>query len=291
MSSLNQDIQSKLNNLNVFEKLIGINLALFLVALILRPILSTQNSLSWLELPSDFMDFIIQPWSIITYAFAHYDFWHIVFNMLWLYFIGRMFLNLFNIKLGLNVYFLGAICGGLLFLFGYNLLPSFFNTNTRLVGASAAVRALLIFICAYMPNMSVRFFAFNIKLWHIAVAIIGLDIIGLFGLNSGGNLAHLGGTALGYFYAIQLKKGVDIGKGFEKLMDYIIALFKGSKSSPLKTVHRKKTTSNKMGGYSKEEFDEFNKQKRIDIILDKISKSGYDSLTKEEKEFLFRAGK
>ncbi|RSK39240.1 rhomboid family protein [Mangrovimonas spongiae] len=292
MTSLNQDIQNKLNNLNVFEKLIGVNLLLFLIGLILRPILSIQNSLSWLELPSDFMAFLMQPWSIITYAFAHYDFWHIIFNMLWLYFIGRMFLNLFNVKLGLNIYFLGAICGGLLFLAGYNLLPDFFNTNTRLVGASAAVRALLIFMCAYMPRMAVRFFTFNIKLWHIGAVIVIFDVIGLFGLNAGGNLAHIGGAILGYFYAIQLQKGTDIGKGFEKFMNSIIGLFKGSKNSPLKTVHRKKTSSKKnMGGYSKEEFDEFNKQKRIDIILDKISKSGYDSLTKEEKEFLFRAGK
>ncbi|GGH39580.1 protease [Mangrovimonas yunxiaonensis] len=290
MTSLNQDIQNKLNNLNVFEKLIGINLVVFVIGLILRPILSLQNSLSWLELPSDFTAFITQPWSLISYAFAHYDFWHIVFNMLWLYFIGRMFLNLFNIKLGLNLYFLGAICGGLLYLLGYNLLPSFFSSNTRLVGASAAVRALLIFICVYMPYMSVRLITFNIKLWHVAVVIVGLDVVGLFGLNAGGSLAHLGGSLLGYFYAEQLKKGTDIGKGFEKLMDAFMGLFKKGKTSPLKTVHRKKS-SEKMGGYPKEEFKEFNQQKRIDIILDKISKSGYDSLTKEEKEFLFRAGK
>ena len=289
MTTLNKDIQDKLQNLNVFEKLIGVNLVVFFVGLIIKVVFTIGSSLSWLELPSDFMDFILKPWSLITYGFTHYDFWHILFNMLWLYFIGQMFMNLFSVKTGLNVYFLGIITGGLLFLFGYNVFPGIFDGSSRLVGASAGVRALLIFLCAYMPTMEVRFFAFNLKLWYIGVAIVVIDVLGLFGLNAGGNLAHLGGALLGYFYAVQLRKGTDIGKGFEKIMDGFMGLFKKSNKSPLKIVHRKK--SQKVAGYSKDEFNEFNKQKKIDLILDKISKSGYDSLTKEEKEFLFKAGK
>ncbi|WP_418509426.1 rhomboid family intramembrane serine protease [Corallibacter sp.] len=289
MTSLNQDIQDKLQRLNVFEKIIGVNVVVFLLGLILRAVLNQGSSLAWLELPSDFFDFLLQPWSIITYAFAHYDFWHIVFNMLWLYFIGRMFTNLFSVKIALNVYFLGAIAGGLLFMVGYNVFPDFFVGKSRLVGASAAVRALLIFLCAYMPTTEVRVFTFNLKLWYLGAAIVVLDVLGLFGLNAGGNLAHLGGALLGYFYAAQLHKGQDIGSGFERFMDTIASMFKKTKTSPLKTVHKNK--SGKVAGYTKEEFSEFNKQKKIDIILDKISKSGYDSLTKEEKEFLFRAGK
>ena len=116
-----------------------------------------------------------------------------------------------------------------------------------------------------------------------------LDVLGLFGLNPGGNIAHLGGALLGYYYATQLAKGNDIGKGFERFMDSIAGWFKNSpKKSKLKTVHKKKS---KVGGYTKSDFTEFNKQKQIDIILDKISKSGYESLTKEEKEFLFKVGK
>lgn len=289
MTTLNKDIQDKLQNLNVFEKLIGVNLVVFFVGLIIKVVFAIGSSLSWLELPSDFMDFILKPWSLITYGFTHYDFWHILFNMLWLYFIGQMFMNLFSVKTGLNVYFLGIITGGLLFLFGYNVFPGIFDGSSRLVGASAGVRALLIFLCAYMPTMEVRFFTFNLKLWYIGVAIVVIDVLGLFGINAGGNLAHLGGALLGYFYAVQLRKGTDIGKGFEKIMDGFMGLFKKSNKSPLKTVHRKK--SQKVAGYSKDEFNEFNKQKKIDLILDKISKSGYDSLTKEEKEFLFKAGK
>lgn len=289
MTSLNQDIKLKLSQLNVLEKIIAVNVGIFLLAVLLNFVLAApQSSLTWFELPSDFLDFIVAPWSIISYAFIHYDFFHILFNMLWLYIIGQLFLNLFNPKLALNVYFLGAISGGLLFILCYSLFPQVFSTGTRLVGASASVRALLIFLCAYLPSKEIRFFTFNLKLWYFGLAIVILDVLGLFGNNSGGNLAHIGGAALGYFYAVQLRKGVDIGKGFERFMDAIIAYFKTSKKSPLKTVHKNKS---KVGGYAKKDFDAFNDQKKIDVILDKISKSGYDSLTADEKEYLFKAGK
>ncbi|WP_298499974.1 rhomboid family intramembrane serine protease [uncultured Algibacter sp.] len=289
MTTLTQDIKKKLSNLNVLEKIVAINVVIFLLALILR------MNFGWFELPSSFMKFIGKPWSIISYAFLHYDFLHLLFNMLWLYFLGRMFLNLFSPKMALNIYFLGAISGGLLFMLCYTLLPNVFGGNTRLLGASAAVRALLIFLCAYMPNQEIRFFTFNLKLWYVGAGIVALDVIGVFsGIsnpeigNAGGNLAHLGGALLGYYYAKQLVKGQDIGKGFEKLMDSVTSLFKASKKGPLKTVHKNKS---KVGGYTKADFSAFNNQKKIDVILDKISKSGYDSLTSEEKEFLFRAGK
>jgi membrane associated rhomboid family serine protease len=285
--SLTNDIKYKLSHLNVLEKIIAVNLVVYILALLIN--------LNWFELPSDLGNFIVKPWALITYAFVHYDFWHILFNMLWLYVIGRMFLNLFSAKMALNIYFLGAMSGGLLFMLCYTLFPSVFGTNSNLVGASAAVRALLIFLCAYMPNQEVRFFAFNIKLWYIGLAIVILDVLGVFtGIsnpetgNAGGNLAHLGGALLGYFYAKQLLKGDDIGKGFERFMDYVASMFKTSKKGPLKTVHKDKS---KVGGYTKADFNEFNNQKKIDVILDKISKSGYDSLTAEEKEFLFRSGK
>ncbi len=290
MTSLSQDIKDKLSRLNVLEKIIGINLIIYLVGLALK------SNIDWLELPSGFGDFIMQPWTIVTYAFLHYDFWHLFFNMLWLYFIGRMFLNLFSPKMALNIYFLGAITGGLLYMICYTVFPHVFLANSRLLGASAAVRALLIFLCAYMPNQELRFFMFNLKLWYVGVAIVILDVVGVFsGINnpvgnSGGNLAHLGGAILGYFYAKQLTNGKDIGKGFETLMDTLFNVFKSGKKAPLKTVHKRKPKS-KVAGYAKKDFNEFNNQKKIDVILDKIGKSGYDSLTSEEKEFLFKAGK
>ena len=281
MTSLNQDIKEKLVRLNVLEKIIVINVFVFVVGVIFKPFLA------WLELPSEFSGFVFKPWTIITYSFVHYGFLHMALNMLWLYFLARMFLNLFSSKMALNIYFLGAIFGGILYLLFYEFLPKS-QINVPLVGASASVRALLIFLCAYMPNKEVRVITFNIKLWYIGVAILAIDVLGLLGGNGGGSLAHLGGVFLGYFYAKQLTKGNDIGNGFEKFMDSIVNFFKFKKKSPLKTVHKNKS---KVGGYTKADFNEFNNQKKIDVILDKISKSGYDSLTAEEKDFLFRAGK
>ncbi|OBX25918.1 membrane associated rhomboid family serine protease [Gelidibacter algens] len=287
MTTLNQDLKDKLRHLNVLEKIIGINVAIFLIGLLLSLVVKSGGSLYWLELPKDLGDFIFKPWSIITYGFTHYGFFHLLFNMMVLYFVSQMMLNLFSPKLTLNVYFLGIIMGGLFFFFAYNVFPAdFLKPAGALVGASAGVRALLIFLCAYMPNTQVRMIFFNIKLWHLGIALVVFDIIGLFGLNQGGNIAHLGGVALGYFYAKQLIKGHDIGKGFEKIMDGFFNLFKPGKKSPLKTVHKRK--SNSVAGHTKSEFKEFSKQKQIDIILDKISKSGYESLTEEEKAFLFK---
>ena len=293
MTSLSYDIKEKLKHLNVFEKIIGLNVLVFIIGWLLSVSTDLQrgNSLKWLELPRGIGDFILKPWSIVTYGFTHYDFWHLLFNMFVLYFVARSMHNLFTTKMSLNVYFLGIVSGALLYLLVYNLLPNVFNSGGgSLVGASAGVNAVLIFLCAYMPQQEARFFAVRIKLWHIGLAIVIIDLIGLFGVNQGGKIAHFGGTILGYLYATQLKKGTDIGKGFGGFSQRVSEVFERKTSkSKLKTVHRNRKKP--FAGHNKTEFNEFNNQKKIDLILDKIGKSGYDSLTSEEKEFLFRAGK
>jgi hypothetical protein len=211
--------------------------------------------------------------------------------MLLIYFVGRIFLNLFDARRFLNVYLLGVIMGGLFFFLGYNIFPAFFNVNAYLIGASAGASAILIFICAYIPNQEVRLIFFNVKLWYIGAFVVLMDLIQLPASgNAGGHLAHLGGALLGYFYARQLVKGSDIGAGFSIFLDAIVNLFKGSeKKASLKTVYK-----SKMGGgttTSKAQYDKQSSQKKIDAILDKISKSGYESLSKAEKDFLFQAGK
>ena len=293
MTTLTQDIQDKLKNLTAFEKIIAVNVLIYIVGWFIFkiynfPITDRSDSLVWLALPSSFSEFIMKPWTLFTYGFAHVDFWHLFFNMFVLYFVGRSFSNLFNIKLSLNVYFLGILFGGIVYLLVYNLFPSGMLKNAGILfGASAGVRAALIFLSAYMPNYEIRIVSFNIQLKYIAFILVGLDILGLFGTNQGGYVAHLGGDLLGYMYGTQLLNGKDIGKGFERFMDRIVGMFSLGKRSKLKTVHKKTTYA----GHTKEEFNEFNNQKQIDIILDKISKSGYDSLTQEEKEFLFKSGK
>ncbi|SDB46348.1 Membrane associated serine protease, rhomboid family [Flavobacteriaceae bacterium MAR_2010_188] len=287
MSTLTNDIQNKLARLNALEKIIVINVIIFILALIIRTIYPAEQLFYWFELPKDFFDFILKPWTIITYGFLHYGLFHLLFNMMVLYFVAQMLLNLFNIKMALSIYFLGIICGGLAFLLVYNVLPtSMIHNSGPLIGASAGVRALLIFLCAYLPNNEVRFFTFNIKLKYIGIALVVLDVLGLMSTNQGGYVSHLGGVLLGYFYATQLQKGNDIGLGFQGFMDWVSNLFEPK--SNLKTVHNSKR---KVAGVDKKQFGEFNQQKKIDLILDKISKSGYESLTKEEKTFLFKAGK
>ena len=144
MTSLNYDIKDKLKHLSAFEKIIAINVVVYFIGWLIFQTqgIIREDSLNWLALPKDFIKFILKPWSIVTYGFAHIDFWHLFFNMLILYFVGRSFTNLFNIKLSLNVYFLGILIGGLSFLLVYALFPNGILKDVGgLVGASAGVNA------------------------------------------------------------------------------------------------------------------------------------------------------
>ncbi|WP_047245844.1 rhomboid family intramembrane serine protease [Maribacter thermophilus] len=285
------NLRYQYNRLSIAEKLIAINVLVFIVNALVPFLfgISKNSIVQWFELPNDFFDFLVQPWSIITYSFFHGGFGHLFWNMLLIYFVGRIFLNLFDAKRFLNVYLLGVIMGGLFFVLGYNVFPAFFDINAYLIGASAGASAILIFICTYIPNQEVRVIFFNVKLWYIGVFVVLMDLIQLPSSgNAGGHLAHLGGALLGYLYARQLYKGTDIGAGFSRFLDAVANLFKRSeKKAPMKTVYRKQsrtTTSSK-------NYDAQSHQKKIDAILDKISKSGYESLSKAEKDFLFKAGK
>ncbi|MEH6779634.1 rhomboid family intramembrane serine protease [Maribacter arcticus] len=286
------DLKYQFSRLNIAEKLIAINVLVFIVNALVPVLLGIpKNSIvQWFELPNDIVDVAFQPWSIVTYSFFHGGIGHLFWNMLMIYFVGKIFLNLFDTKRFLNVYILGVILGGLFFVIGYNIFPVFFNTNAYLIGASAGASAVLIFVCTYLPNQEVRIIFFNVKLWMVGAAVVLLDLVQLPISNSGGHLAHLGGAFLGYLYASQLLKGNDIGSGFSKFMDSIANLFKGSeKKAPMKTVYKNKKTSSSTS--SAADYDKKTHQKKIDAILDKISKSGYESLSKVEKDFLFKAGK
>ncbi|HEA31374.1 MAG TPA: rhomboid family intramembrane serine protease [Leeuwenhoekiella sp.] len=281
---------------NVLIKLILINVLVFLCFLIIPWIFKINPGVAmrWFSLPSSLGEFILQPWSILTYAFLHAGFWHIFWNMLILYWFGTIVLNLFQGKRFLTIYLLGAIAGGALFVITYNLFPVFENVKGAaiLVGASAAVRAIMIFIATYSPNTEVRVIFFNVKLWHIAVFVLLSDLIQIpSSANAGGLVAHLGGAIFGYAYGRQLLKGNDIGAGWERLVDNMASFFKKKeKSSRMKTVYRNANTT-KQGSKSDSRPSRSEQQRKIDNILDKISKSGYDSLSKAEKDFLFKAGK
>lgn len=276
--------------LNVAEKLIAINVVIFLinylVPFLLR--LHPQAIERWFWMPKDFSEFLMQPWSVVTYSFFHADLWHILMNMLVLFYMSRILLNLFDARRFLNVYFLGVIFGGLAFLLSYNIFPAFLENTKPMVGASAGVMAVLIFVCTYLPNQEIRLIFFNIKLWYIGAFFVLKDLIQIPMGNAGGNIAHLGGAFLGYLYARQLMEGRDIGAGFSRFMDGLANAFKSKeKKAPLKTVYKSQNAVRKSS--IKQQKDSH--QRQIDDILDKISKSGYESLSKAEKDFLFKAGK
>lgn len=281
MSSLNQDIKTKFLHLHVLEKIIVLNTSLFFLGIILN--LLGINLLDWFSLPYRFSEVLSHPWSIITYGFLHHSLGHLFFNMLVLYFIAQSFANLFKPRLSFKIYILGVIFGGLAFVFVSMLIPDLLRINGPLVGASAGVRACILFLCVYWPNKPIGFFSFRFPLKYLGIAMVLLDLPGLMSVNSGGTVAHIGGYLSGFLYAKQLKIGKDLGSFLDVVLDYFKSVNK------LKTVHKPKSST--MGGKQKKEFNTFPQQKQIDLILDKISKSGYDSLTQAEKDFLFRAGK
>ena len=291
MSTILEDIKKNFKRGNSLTKLIYINVGVFLITSILHVLsfLFMVNSLEFLNyftLPASISYFIKKPWSIITYMFLHQSFIHLLFNMIWLYFGGQIFLSFFDNKKLISTYVLGGISGAVLFIISFNLFPAFAGVlqNAVAVGASASVLAIIMAITTKSPNYSIRLFLIgNIKLKHIAIVSIVLDILSIPQGNAGGHIAHLGGAFFGYLYVKQLNGGNDIASVFDKIMDYLATYLK--RESKLKKAYRRKK--------SDQDFrrGKVQTQAKIDNILDKISKSGYESLTKEEKDSLFKASK
>ena len=275
----------------VHERMIMVCLGVYLVQTLLAFLFgfSEGGLLEWFSLPGSFNSFIFKPWTLISYAFFHASFSHLFWNMVMLYFGGQLFLNLFSSQRFYNVFFLGLIVGGFIFLLSYTVFPVFSGNGSSLVGASAGVTAIFIFICAYMPYQEVRVFLFNIKLWQLGIFFILTDLIQIPNGNAGGHLAHIGGGLLGFVYARKLKEGTDIGAGFETYWNAFVSAL-SFKRKPLRTAYRAKKAPSSEEPNTKA-YQNRERQKKIDTILDKISHSGYDSLNKEEKDYLFKSGK
>ena len=276
---------------NVAEKLIALNVIFFVLPLLINTFLflfkiPIDSYTVWFELSSSFNELVFKPWTLITYSFLHSGFFHLFFNMYIFLFTSRLFLNLFKSNSLLNVYFLGVIFGGLLFLFSYNFFPAFENSKPYMIGSSAGVMSLLIFMSTYSPNLEVRLIIFNVKLLYIGIAFIMLDVIQIPYGNAGGHIAHLGGALLGFFYANNLKNGLDIGLPFEKFIFKLFNLFQFNKTK-IKVAYKNKSSKKFTG---RNNNNSKTHQKKIDEILDKISSSGYESLSEKEKDFLFKAG-
>ena len=288
---LKDHIQYRIQQLDIAEKIIFINIICFVFPLFFKTILflfslSENFFVGLFELSSSFQDLVFKPWTILTYGFLHSGFFHLFWNMYLLYFSSRLLLNLFDSKIFLKLYFLGIIIGGLIFILSYNFFPVFQDANPYMVGASAGVMSVFIFMSTYSPNLEIKLILFNIKLRYLGIAFVLLDVIQIPYGNSGGHIAHLGGAFFGFFYAQRLQKGLDIGLPLDNLVEKISRLF--VRKSKMKTVYKSKDTSDIQNKKSTMVRDH---QKRIDEILDKISMSGYESLSNEEKDFLFRIGK
>jgi membrane associated rhomboid family serine protease len=280
------DLKLQYKTGGMVQKLIFWNIGFFLFSLVFFYSFSVGQFQipTWIALSSDLGVFVRTPWTLITFNFFHSGFLHLFFNLMVLHFSGRLFNTYFTDKQLLGIYVLGGVFSGITFVLSY----LFIGKAGLLVGASGAIMAILIATATYAPFMLLRIPLIGIvKLWHVAFVILLIDLIQMPLDNTGGHLAHLGGALFGFIYIKLLQTGKDITKPFSALLDTFANLFKPKKKTPFKKVHRNATKNVVNSSVSNKDFA----QKQIDDILDKISKSGYDSLTKEEKEFLFKAGK
>lgn len=287
--SISSEIKESFKEGSSLTKIIYINLAVFVIYNLIRAIYfiggaPIGNSLAqYIAVPAETSGLISRPWTIFTYMFFHEEFLHILFNMLWLYWFGMFFLEYMSQRKLVGIYIMGGLAGAALYILAFNLLPVFSNILPMAfaLGASASVLAIVVAISTLMPNLSINLlFIGSVKLKYLALFSVLLDIISIPVSNPGGHIAHLGGALFGYLYIVFSRQGIDLVKPITWIFDIISR--KRQPRSHLKVNYRKADT----------DFD-YNKRKveqhaSIDKILDKIAKSGYDSLTKEEKDTLFK---
>ena len=291
MSNILNNIKKDFLRQNILNKLIYINIGLFLCFSILNVFsfmfqFELNSTLNKLYLPAENTILIKQPWSLLTYMFLHKGIIHLVLNMIWLYFAGKIFIEYLNPEQLLSTYLLGGISGGLLFILAYNYIPVLqpLLSNVKAVGASASVLAVIVAIATYLPNYNINVpFIGNVPLKLIAILCVILDILSITSENAGGHIAHLGGAIFGYIYIKQLKKKDNSSNFLKFLIKKINSLLKNK--TRIKTIYKRKDSDYEFNRKRVEN------QKKIDNILEKIAKSGYESLNKAEKDLLFTESK
>lgn len=291
------------------KRIIYINVAVFVLAFLFKLISvlfqldSFQQVMSYFEVPSSLPDLLTRPWTLITYMFVHYDILHILFNMLWLYWLADLFLNEYSTRNFVGLYILGGIGGGLFFICAYNIFP-YFNSvvgSSYLLGASASVLSIMGALLYRIPDYELSLFMVGrVKFKYMALFIIGLDILLL--LNSPGqHFAHLGGALSGYLFAYMYSKNVDLTSWINRILDYIVSLsgyFKDGFYFIRNIFNKSRKPKMKVhyGGSARERDYDYNFRKRekeeeINTILEKIKKNGYGALSKDEKRKLFDASR
>lgn len=265
----------------VFVELISVFLMLFNVPY--NPIVEALSLHAWVP------TFLMQPWSIITYMFMHGGLLHILFNMLWLYWFGNLFLNYFSSKHLRGLYILGGLCGGILYIISYNVFPYFelSRISAVMVGASASVLAIVVATAVREPEFPVQFmFIGTVRLKYVALFMVLFDLLFMTSSNAGGHIAHIGGAAAGFWFSMGLARGSDATKWINAIIDFFTRGFKLPKRKPKMKVHY---------GKHQQQY-EYNERKKADEdeinrILEKLKKSGYGSLSEDEKKKLFDASR
>lgn len=303
MAGIFTEINRRFNAGSILAKFIFINAGVFIIirllVIILHLFMSESAFMQYIEMPSSLPLLAHRPWTVITYMFVHFDFLHILFNMLWLYWFGRIFLQFFTGRQLGGLYLLGGIAGAALFLLSYNLFPYLrqFADNSFLLGASASVMAIVFAVSFYQKNYTISLLLIGrVKLIWLAIGVLLLDIIAITSENAGGHIAHIGGALLGIFFAIQYSKGKDLTAPMNRMIDRFVNLITRKPTFKVFRQEKKASDNRQQQNHRPETDDEYLRRKKdenrvIDEILDKLKRSGYESLSAEEKKRLFDASR
>lgn len=296
--SLTQDIREAFSRRdNALNQLIIINGLVFAVLIILRAIFFISQSdgvytliMRQLALSSNGLVLLRHPWTLLTYAFVHEGFLHVLFNMLNLYWFGQIIREYLGDRRLVSLYVLGALAGAAFFLLAYNFIPVLRpGVGLPVIGASASVTAIIVAAATLLPDYTFMLFIIGaVKIKWIAVAVVLISLAGINGGNPGGEITHLGGALLGFIFIKQMKAGRDMGQPVVAVGNWFSRLFQSRPA--MKVTHRStvaapRATATAVGKSSPNATP----PEEVDLILDKISRSGYESLSKDEKQKLFRA--
>ena len=299
MAGILDDLKRTFRQGNIVVRLIYINVAVFVLGLLFAVVLGLFNIdinylLRDLYLPADLLQLLRRPWTLITYMFMHAGMWHLLGNMLWLYWFGKLFLYFFSSKHLRGLYVVGGLAGALLYIVAYNLFPVFSAQlySATLVGASASVLAIAIATAVREPDFRINLMLIGpVKLKYFALFIVLFDVLYVESDNAGGHLAHLGGALAGWWFVRGLGQGDDVTHRVNVCIDAVGGIFHKRERKPRKPkmkVHVNNARGNRAADY------EYNARKKtqsdeVDRILEKLKKSGYSSLSEEEKRELFEA--
>lgn len=307
MAGFIDNIRGRFAAATVPVRFVMVNVAVFVIVRVVALVcllfaVDATPAIELLEMPSNPVKFVHQPWSLISYMFLHYDVMHILFNMLWLYWFGAMFHQFFGTRRFVGLYFLGGIGGALLYMLAYNVLPLFSSTEGLLLGASASVLAIVAATAVRQPDYKVGLLFFGqISLKWIAIVTIFIDVISIGSSNAGGHIAHLGGALVGAAFALADRRGTDITAWFNRAIDWIVNLTRRRPRVKVGNFHNSPFTRTKQQPRTdKQQYERDNgrrnsmtpaEEAEMDEILKKIKLSGYASLTAEEKRRLFEVSK